>query len=98
MGVSGQRHAPAALYPQGMNPWFPLDRRLGGPQSRSGLRMRCNKIINQSINHTRVWKEISECQPLISIVSYGVRLSELSPILDSKIKGHFIPSLEKTVL
>jgi hypothetical protein len=26
MGVSGQRHAPAALYPQ-----YPLDRRLGGP-------------------------------------------------------------------
>jgi hypothetical protein len=24
------------LYPQGKNPWYPLDRRLGGPQSRSG--------------------------------------------------------------
>jgi hypothetical protein len=31
--VSGQRHAPAALYPR-----YPLDRRLGGPQSRSGRR------------------------------------------------------------
>jgi hypothetical protein len=24
------------LYPQGKRPWYPLDRRLGGPQSRSG--------------------------------------------------------------
>jgi len=24
------------LYPQGKNPWYPLDRRLGGPYSRSG--------------------------------------------------------------
>jgi hypothetical protein len=24
------------LYPQGKNPRYPLDRRLGGPQSRSG--------------------------------------------------------------
>jgi len=23
------------LYPQGKNPWYPLDRRLGGPQSNS---------------------------------------------------------------
>jgi len=24
------------LYTQGKSPWYPLDRRLGGPQSRSG--------------------------------------------------------------
>jgi hypothetical protein len=35
MEVSGQLHAPAAL-PQGKSPRYPLDRRLGGPQSRSG--------------------------------------------------------------
>jgi hypothetical protein len=35
MEVSGQLHAPAAL-PPGKEPWYPLDRRLGGPQSRSG--------------------------------------------------------------
>jgi hypothetical protein len=34
MEVSGQLHAPTA-FPQ-WNPWYPLDRRLGGPQSRSG--------------------------------------------------------------
>jgi hypothetical protein len=33
-GLSGQRHAPAALYPFR----YPLDKRLGGPQSRSGRR------------------------------------------------------------
>jgi hypothetical protein len=38
MGVSGQRHAPAALYPRGKDPRYPLYRRLGGPQSRSGHR------------------------------------------------------------
>jgi hypothetical protein len=27
---------PWPLHPQGKNPWYPLDRRLGGPQSQSG--------------------------------------------------------------
>jgi hypothetical protein len=27
---------PQPLYPQGMSPWYPFDRRLGEPQSRSG--------------------------------------------------------------
>jgi hypothetical protein len=31
IGVSGQRHAPAALYPRGKDPRYPLYRRLGGP-------------------------------------------------------------------
>jgi hypothetical protein len=26
---------PRPLYPQGKGPWYPLDRSLGGPQSRS---------------------------------------------------------------
>jgi hypothetical protein len=34
MEVSAQLHAPAAL-PSGKEPPYPLDRRLGGPQSRS---------------------------------------------------------------
>jgi hypothetical protein len=38
VGVSGQRHAPAALYPRRKDPRYPLDRRLDGPQSRSGHR------------------------------------------------------------
>jgi hypothetical protein len=35
MEVSCQLHAPAALSP-GKSPWYPLDRRLGGHQNRSG--------------------------------------------------------------
>jgi hypothetical protein len=35
MEVSGQLHVPAAL-PQEKSPWYPLYRRLSGPQSRSG--------------------------------------------------------------
>jgi hypothetical protein len=31
--VSGQ----LPIYPQGKSPWYPLCRRLGGPQSRCGL-------------------------------------------------------------
>ena len=34
MAVDGQRHAPAALSP--VKPRYPLYRRLGGPQDRSG--------------------------------------------------------------
>jgi hypothetical protein len=33
--MSGKLHAPVAL-PPGKKPRYPLDRRLGGPQSRSG--------------------------------------------------------------
>jgi hypothetical protein len=35
MGVSGQRHASAALYPWRKYHQYPLDRRLGGPQGQS---------------------------------------------------------------
>jgi hypothetical protein len=35
MEVSGQLHSPAALPPEKETP-YPLDRRLGEPQSRSG--------------------------------------------------------------
>jgi hypothetical protein len=38
MGVSGQRHAPTALSTRVKDPRYPLYRRLGGPQSRSGHR------------------------------------------------------------
>jgi hypothetical protein len=34
MGVSGQHHAPAVLYPRGKDPRYPLYRRLGGPQTQ----------------------------------------------------------------
>jgi hypothetical protein len=34
MGVSGQRRASAALYHGGKDPRYPLDRRLGGPDTK----------------------------------------------------------------
>jgi hypothetical protein len=34
--MSGQLHLPVALPPGKGPPWYPLDRRLGVPQSRSG--------------------------------------------------------------
>jgi hypothetical protein len=34
MGIGS--FTPRPLYPQGKSPWYPLDKRLGGPQSRSG--------------------------------------------------------------
>jgi hypothetical protein len=37
-GVSGQCHALDVLYARGKDPRYPLDRRLGGPQSQSGHR------------------------------------------------------------
>jgi hypothetical protein len=39
--VSGQRHAPAALYPRGKSPWYPLDRRLGGLQNAEDRKIFC---------------------------------------------------------
>jgi hypothetical protein len=34
-GMSGQHHIQATLYPWGMDPRYPMDRRLGGLQSQS---------------------------------------------------------------
>jgi hypothetical protein len=60
MEVSGQLHAPAAL-PPGKDTRYPLDRRLGGPQSQSGrggeeknsqpLRIYINNIIIRYENY-----------------------------------------------
>jgi hypothetical protein len=36
--VSGRDRAPTVLYPQGKNPWYPLNKKPGGPQSWSGHR------------------------------------------------------------
>jgi hypothetical protein len=45
MEVSGQLHAPTALL-RVKSPRYPLDRRLGGPQSRSGRGSEEKKIPN----------------------------------------------------
>jgi hypothetical protein len=56
MGVSGQRHAPAALYPWGRTPQYPLDRMLGGPQSCSGL----SHVVQHLINRRRQTRFMAE--------------------------------------
>jgi hypothetical protein len=43
-------HAPAALHPRGKSPRYPLYRRLGGPQSRSGCRGYNYNKITTTIN------------------------------------------------
>jgi hypothetical protein len=71
MRVSGQRHAPAVLYPRGKNPRYPLYRRLGGPQSRSGHRdYRKNLLPLPDIEH---WS------PGRSVCSQDTKLTELPP-------------------
>jgi hypothetical protein len=61
MGVSGQRHAPAALYPLR----YPLDKRLGGPQSLSGLEEKSfapagdrTPIIQPVVRHYTAWAPV----------------------------------------
>jgi len=54
MGVGGQRHAPAALAPGKTR--YPLFRRLGGPQGRSG---RMRKISPQPGFHPRIVQPVA---------------------------------------
>jgi hypothetical protein len=53
MEVSGQLHAPAALLRR-KSPWYPLDRKLGGPQSRSGHSGKAKEIPAPAWNPTLV--------------------------------------------
>jgi hypothetical protein len=66
MGVSRQDHALAALYPRGKDPQYPLDRRLDGPQKKSG--------------HKRLEEKPSACQglnPSRPVRSQDTMLTEL---------------------
>jgi hypothetical protein len=49
-----QAHVPAALAPE-KSPWYTLDRRLGGPQNRSG---RGGKEKNLMIDPARNWTPV----------------------------------------
>jgi hypothetical protein len=53
MELSGQLHAPAAL-PPGKEPWYPLDKRLGGPQSPSGRFLRRKFLVTFSESACRI--------------------------------------------
>jgi hypothetical protein len=62
MEVSGQLHTPAAL-PQGKSPWYPLDRRLGGPQSRSGrgVKEKNSQSRRESNPKTTIVQPVAQC-------------------------------------
>jgi hypothetical protein len=51
---------PWSLYPQGKSPWYPLDRRLGRPQSQSAC---CGeeKYLAPAINLTPAIQSIASC-------------------------------------
>jgi hypothetical protein len=53
--VSGQHHAPAALYARGKSPRYPLYRRLGGPQSRSECLCRGSNLGRPVRSQTLYW-------------------------------------------
>jgi hypothetical protein len=80
MQMSGQHHAPAALYPRGKGPRYQLDRRLGGPQSRSGCRgetvkdkdlfIKCNTVMHGTelaINFTSSPVFVTNWMEMVSI-------------------------------
>jgi hypothetical protein len=74
MGVSGQRHAPAALYARGKDPRYPLNRKLGEPQSWSDTEAR-GKILC-------LCRGLNPGRPLCCQTLYW--LSYPAPILTSK--------------
>jgi len=53
MKVSGQVHALAALL-SGKSPWYPIDRRMGGPQSRSGRGGEKKNFQNNNNNNNNI--------------------------------------------
>jgi hypothetical protein len=60
VGVSGQLHTPAALLP-GKEPRYPLDRRQGGSQNRSG----CGG--EEKYSHPR--RELNPRTPIVQLVA-----------------------------
>jgi hypothetical protein len=71
--VSGQLHVSAALPPE-KDPQYPSDRKLGGPQSRSG-RCREEKIFDHSGTQTPTYRSFSPY-----LVPIPLELSSSSPI------------------
>jgi hypothetical protein len=60
MEVSGQLHAPAALLSGERAPWYALDTKLGGPQSRCGRGSEVKKhTIASAGNRTQVFQPVA---------------------------------------
>jgi hypothetical protein len=75
-GQLGQLHVPAALSP-GKSPRYPLDKKLGGPQSRSG---RCREVKILDPTWTRTPTPRSSCMWLVDIPTTLSRLLRISGI------------------
>jgi hypothetical protein len=74
---------PRSLYPQGKTPWYPLDRRLGGIQSRYGRGAEEKNSQPETENRT--------LEPRSSSPYPNAILTELSTML--KVKGIGVPVL-----
>jgi hypothetical protein len=74
--VSGQLHSPAAL-PPGKSPRYPLYKRLGGPQSRSGRNGEV-KILDSTGTRTTT-SQSSSTQPVVIATALS-RLLQLSQV------------------
>jgi hypothetical protein len=69
MEVCGQLHAPAALSP-GKSPLYPLDRRLGKSQSRSGRRGE-EKMFRPRQGLKQVYSVVQTMTKTLYILSYS---------------------------
>jgi len=59
MGVSGQLHVLNTVHPQVKNPWCPLGRSLGGPQSGLDGMVRRKRIPAPTENQTPVIQPVA---------------------------------------
>jgi hypothetical protein len=73
---------PRHLYPRGKSSWYPLDRRLGGPQSRSG------RGGEEKNSQPLPGLESPIIQPVAQ--RYTTELSQLQEVLSKCLKGFIV--------
>jgi hypothetical protein len=82
LGTTGEdSFTPRPLYLQGKGPWYPLDRRLGGLQSRSGRCGEENNLNLSALEHGsfgRPGRSQSLCRIYLFIYSITNKLTTLS--------------------
>jgi hypothetical protein len=90
--VSGHLHASAALPPGERAPWYQLDRRLGGPPSRSGCRA-VEENLCPARNLTSVVQSLVHCYTGCAIPSPPLTYIPSQKVIYPTIiiLGHFRP-------